>query len=224
MDSRGTSEPIFLFHLFLFSSFFPPTVLRSAEHALKSPFPSSPLRRENHRFSTTSRQIDWIRPSSSLLLFLSCQILLQSTSLHSPLICANFAHFLFSFFQQEKPHKCELCQKSFPTPGDLKSHMYIHNGSWPHRCPICDRGFSKVTNLKNHLFLHTGEKREIMPFFSSHVRNSCQIAPLTWPPRRLILAGPRRFFLHLPLFASPVRPLPTNSPLTRHFSPKRRDR
>ena len=61
----------------------------------------------------------------------------------------------FSF--QEKPHKCELCQKSFPTPGDLKSHMYIHNGSWPHRCHICDRGFSKITNLKNHLFLHTGK-------------------------------------------------------------------
>uniref|UniRef100_A0A182F577 C2H2-type domain-containing protein n=1 Tax=Anopheles albimanus TaxID=7167 RepID=A0A182F577_ANOAL len=48
-----------------------------------------------------------------------------------------------------------LCSKSFPTPGDLKSHMYVHNGSWPFKCHICSRGFSKQTNLKNHLFLHT---------------------------------------------------------------------
>lgn len=58
---------------------------------------------------------------------------------------------------QEKPHKCSLCAKSFPTPGDLKSHMYVHSGSWPFKCHICSRGFSKHTNLKNHLFLHTGK-------------------------------------------------------------------
>ncbi|KAF7267150.1 hypothetical protein GWI33_019591 [Rhynchophorus ferrugineus] len=55
----------------------------------------------------------------------------------------------------DKPHKCNLCSKSFPTPGDLRSHMYVHSGSWPFKCHICSRGFSKHTNLKNHLFLHT---------------------------------------------------------------------
>jgi len=64
--------------------------------------------------------------------------------------------FTYSPFFQEKPHKCGQCSKSFPTPGDLKAHMYIHSGSWPYRCNVCSRGFSKQTNLRNHLFLHTG--------------------------------------------------------------------
>ena len=64
---------------------------------------------------------------------------------------------------QEKPHKCGVCSKSFPTPGDLRSHMYVHNGRWPHRCSVCDRGFSKATNLRNHMLMHSGEKPNQCP-------------------------------------------------------------
>ena len=47
-----------------------------------------------------------------------------------------------------------MCSKSFPTPGDLKSHMYVHTGSWPFKCDVCHRGFSKQTNLRNHMQMH----------------------------------------------------------------------
>ena len=50
-----------------------------------------------------------------------------------------------------------MCPKSFPTPGDLRSHMYVHTGQWPYRCTVCNRGFAKQTNLKNHMNTHTGQ-------------------------------------------------------------------
>ncbi|XP_052864567.1 zinc finger protein 226-like [Anopheles cruzii] len=76
---------------------------------------------------------------------------------------------------KDKPHKCSLCSKSFPTPGDLKSHMYVHNGSWPFKCHICSRGFSKQTNLKNHLFLHTGDKPHVCEICNKSFALACNL-------------------------------------------------
>ena len=76
---------------------------------------------------------------------------------------------------QEKPHKCKLCEKSFPTPGDLRSHMYVHDGSWPFRCDVCNRGFSKQTNLKNHLLLHTGDKPHECPVCQKKFALHCNL-------------------------------------------------
>ena len=41
--------------------------------------------------------------------------------------------------------------KSFPTPGDLRNHSYVHTRNWPIRCHVCGRGFSKTSSFKNHL-------------------------------------------------------------------------
>ena len=55
---------------------------------------------------------------------------------------------------KEKPHKCEVCNKTFPTPGDLKSHRFVHSGVWPFRCHICNRGFTKQNIARNHMLGH----------------------------------------------------------------------
>lgn len=55
---------------------------------------------------------------------------------------------------QEKPHKCNECGRSFPTPGDLRAHGYSHTGNWPLRCPVCNRGFCKLGTLHHHMKSH----------------------------------------------------------------------
>lgn len=56
---------------------------------------------------------------------------------------------------QEKPHKCNECGRSFPTPGDLRAHGYSHTGNWPLRCPVCNRGFCKLGTLHHHMKSHS---------------------------------------------------------------------
>lgn len=51
---------------------------------------------------------------------------------------------------QEKPHKCSLCTRTFPTPGDLRNHFYVHSGMWPYVCK-CGRGFAKKAAYQGHL-------------------------------------------------------------------------
>lgn len=67
---------------------------------------------------------------------------------------------------QEKPHKCDECGRSFPTPGDLRAHGYSHTGNWPLRCPVCNRGFCKLGALHHHMKSHgNNEKIEILSYF-----------------------------------------------------------
>ena len=58
--------------------------------------------------------------------------------------------------QQEKPHRCARCEKTFARPGDLKAHEHDHDDDWPYRCGVCARGFAKLTNLRKHEITHTG--------------------------------------------------------------------
>ncbi|XP_065580475.1 zinc finger protein 583-like isoform X3 [Artemia franciscana] len=58
----------------------------------------------------------------------------------------------------ERPYKCNLCQKSFSESGSLKLHKRVHTGERPYRCDICQKKFSLLGHLKRHQRVHTGER------------------------------------------------------------------
>ncbi|KAH7886996.1 hypothetical protein F5I97DRAFT_1788250, partial [Phlebopus sp. FC_14] len=53
-------------------------------------------------------------------------------------------------------HQCPQCQKVFPRPSGLATHMNSHSGAKPFRCsvPNCDKSFAVRSNAKRHLRTH----------------------------------------------------------------------
>ena len=53
---------------------------------------------------------------------------------------------------QENPHKCHKCDKSFKYQRNLKLHVYsAHDKKEPYKCKLCDEEFSSKGHLKRHL-------------------------------------------------------------------------
>ena len=51
----------------------------------------------------------------------------------------------------EKPYKCDYCDKSFLRSSHLTSHTITnHTRKFPHVCTICQKGFMKPSELKRH--------------------------------------------------------------------------
>ena len=57
-----------------------------------------------------------------------------------------------------KPHRCDLCTKSFVKRAELKLHKLRHQGELACACDKCGKGFASPQNLKLHKTTHTGEK------------------------------------------------------------------
>ncbi|KAF9269669.1 hypothetical protein L218DRAFT_838846, partial [Marasmius fiardii PR-910] len=58
--------------------------------------------------------------------------------------------------KRSKMHKCEVCEKLFPRPSGLKTHMNTHNNVKPFICefPGCNRSFTVRSNARRHLRTH----------------------------------------------------------------------
>lgn len=60
---------------------------------------------------------------------------------------------------EERPHKCEVCERGFKTYASLQNHLNMHNGVKPHVCKYCNSPFTTSGELVRHVrYKHTHEK------------------------------------------------------------------
>ncbi|XP_067124366.1 oocyte zinc finger protein XlCOF6-like [Centruroides vittatus] len=58
----------------------------------------------------------------------------------------------------ERPFKCDICNKGFNLRGQLKSHQKTHIEERPFKCDICNKGFKWRYQLKSHQKTHSEEQ------------------------------------------------------------------
>nr|GAT46115.1 predicted protein [Mycena chlorophos] len=55
-----------------------------------------------------------------------------------------------------KMHRCDICQKEFPRPSGLKTHMNTHSEERPYPCTVegCGQWFNTSSNARRHIRTH----------------------------------------------------------------------
>ncbi|XP_026475656.1 zinc finger protein 836-like [Ctenocephalides felis] len=59
----------------------------------------------------------------------------------------------------ERRYPCTMCPSAFTTSSGLRNHTYTHTGEKKFSCTLCDRRFTRLHTLKNHMVFHTRERR-----------------------------------------------------------------
>ncbi|XP_046578586.1 zinc finger protein 227-like isoform X1 [Haliotis rubra] len=57
-----------------------------------------------------------------------------------------------------RPHRCDVCQRSFREVATLRKHEQLHRADRPYVCSTCGKSFLWSSNLKVHERVHTGER------------------------------------------------------------------
>ena len=83
-----------------------------------------------------------------------------------------FTHFLIkivlitfhtykSYNEEKRPHKCSICDATFPKPSYLKYHVAKkHEGKKPFNCSLCDARYFRKERLDDHIIsFHEGIKK-----------------------------------------------------------------
>ncbi|XP_007507473.1 zinc finger protein 711 isoform X2 [Monodelphis domestica] len=62
-------------------------------------------------------------------------------------------------FQGHKTHQCPHCDHKSTNSSDLKRHIIsVHTKDFPHKCEVCEKGFHRPSELKKHGETHKGKK------------------------------------------------------------------
>ncbi|XP_006007844.1 zinc finger protein 646 [Latimeria chalumnae] len=83
------------------------------------------------------------------------QILDTSVAMDSSDLAGSQAKYTQSHIEdEERPYKCNLCDKTYKHAGSLINHKHTHQ-TGVYQCSICPRQYPNLAALKTHLRIHT---------------------------------------------------------------------